>query len=155
MQELRRRTESGSRGPKQASSKGSQRLLSPSESGRLPLPDELGLLDHPEPATLEEFTDANFQAEVLDSELPVLVDFWGPSCVPCKLQEPVIRRVAHEYEGSLRVGRVDAFSHPEVVERYGIKGVPQLILFKGGEPVFERAGDHSLERLRELLEGQL
>ena len=51
----------------------------------------------------------------------------------------------------LRVGRMDVFSHPDVPERYKIKGIPQLILFKGGEPVFERAGDHSLERLRELL----
>ena len=153
MQELRRRTESGSRG-ETSSPRGSQRLLSPSESGRLPLPDELGLLG-PEPGQLEVFTDANFEAEVLRSELPVLVDFWAPTCVPCKLQEPVIRRVAHDYEGELRVGRMDVFSHPEIPERYKIKGIPQLILFKQGQPVFERAGDHSLERLRELLETEL
>ena len=151
MQELRRRTSSGSEG-ESASPRSSQRLLSPSESGRLPLPDELGLLEDPKPGTLEEFTDANFAAEVLDSTLPVLVDFWAPTCVPCKLQEPVMRRVAHEFEGTLRVGRLN---DPDVPERYKVKGIPQLILFKDGLPVIERAGDHSFERLRELLEAEL
>jgi thioredoxin 1 len=127
----------------------------PSESGRLPLPGELGLVDHPQAAPLEVFTDENFQAEVLDSDLPVLVDFWAPTCVPCKLQEPVIRRLALELEGRVRVGRLDVFANDKVAGEHNIRGVPHLILFKAGEAALDKAGDHSLQRLRELLEAAL
>ncbi len=76
-----------------------------------------------------------FQTEVLDSETPVLVDFWAEWCGPCKMIAPIVDEIADEYDGKLRVAKVDADANQDILINYGIMGIPTLILFKDGEAV--------------------
>lgn len=78
---------------------------------------------------------AEFTSEVLQSDQPVLVDFWAEWCPPCKMLEPIVDEIASEYQGKLRVARLNTDFNPEIQMQYGIMGIPTLILFKGGEPV--------------------
>jgi thioredoxin 1 len=84
-------------------------------------------------ANVVEFTDANFDMEVLRSEKPVLVDFWAEWCQPCRMLSPTIDAVADEYAGQVKVGKVDTDSNREISFKYGISAIPTVILFKGGE----------------------
>jgi len=122
-----------------------RRLANPSESGRLPLPEELG--ERPDGAELPGLTDATFAEEVLGAEVPFVGDFWAESCVPCRLQEPTLRRVARERDGRARVGRLNVFENPATTDRFRIKGVPHMLVIARGEVVLELIGDHSYERL--------
>lgn len=94
------------------------------------------------------FTDASFEREVLASELPVIVDFWAETCVPCRRQEPTIEQIAAELRGQARVGRLNVYDEPKTPERFQIKGVPHLLVIHRGEVVLELVGDHSIEQLR-------
>jgi thioredoxin 1 len=87
-----------------------------------------------------ELTDANFDAEVLRSGLPVLVDFWAVWCGPCKMIAPVVEELAKEYHGGLKVGKVDVDNNPEVSTRFGIRSIPTLLLFKGGKVIEQIVG---------------
>jgi thioredoxin 1 len=82
-----------------------------------------------------EITDETFQTEVLDSETPVLVDFWADWCGPCRMIAPSVKEIAEEYSEMLKVGKVDVDDNPAVPGRYGIVGIPTLMLFKNGEVV--------------------
>jgi thioredoxin 1 len=84
-------------------------------------------------ANVVEFTDSNFDMEVLRSEKPVLVDFWAEWCQPCRMLSPTIDAVADEYAGQVKVGKVDTDSNREISFKYGISAIPTVILFKGGE----------------------
>ena len=84
-----------------------------------------------------EATTANFDTEVLGSDTPVLVDFWAEWCGPCRMIAPIVEQLASEYTGKLRVAKLDADAHGEILMNYGIMGIPTLILFKDGE-VFGR-----------------
>lgn len=82
-----------------------------------------------------EVTDATFQSEVLESEKPVLVDFWADWCGPCRMIAPSVSAMAEEYENVLRVAKLDVDDNPAVPGRYGIVGIPTLMLFKQGQVV--------------------
>ncbi|HSM55505.1 MAG TPA: thioredoxin [Candidatus Sulfomarinibacteraceae bacterium] len=92
-------------------------------------------------------TDDEFQTEVLDSETPVLVDFWAEWCGPCHMIAPHVKEIASEYEDVLRVAKLDVDENPTVPGRYGIIGIPTLMLFKGGEVVARLTGALPKDRI--------
>jgi thioredoxin 1 len=86
------------------------------------------------------FTDANFDKEVLQSEIPVLVDFWATWCAPCKAIAPLVDAVADEYVGKVKVGKVNVDENQATPGKFGVRGIPTLILFKGGVVVEQIVG---------------
>lgn len=94
-----------------------------------------------------EVTENNFQAEVLSSETPVLIDFWADWCQPCRMIAPIVEKVAEKYTGALRVGKLDVDNNPNVTMSYGVSGIPTLILFKGGKAVHHIVGYRTQDKL--------
>ena len=94
-----------------------------------------------------EFSDANFQSDVLESAVPVLVDFWAPWCGPCKALAPTIDTLATEFLGKVRVGKLNTDDNPGTPSNYNISGIPTVILFKGGEEVGRIVGLASKDKL--------
>lgn len=86
-------------------------------------------------STALQVTDASFKEEVLDSEFPVLVDFWAPWCGPCRMVAPVVEEIAKQYEGKMKVVKVNTDENPSVASQYGIRSIPTLMIFKGGQKV--------------------
>ena len=80
-------------------------------------------------------TDDTFDKEVLDSELPVLVDIWAPWCAPCQFVAPAIEQIATEYKGKLKVGKLNVDENTRIAQRYGVSSIPALMIFKDGQPV--------------------
>ncbi|MEG4392489.1 thioredoxin [Microcoleus sp. F10-C6] len=86
-------------------------------------------------STAAQVTDSSFKQEVLESEVPVLVDFWAPWCGPCRMVAPVVDEIAQQYEGQVKVVKVNTDENPQVASQYGIRSIPTLMIFKGGARV--------------------
>jgi len=86
------------------------------------------------------FTKENFQKEVLESEMPVLVDFWATWCAPCRALGPIIEEIAQEFEGKFKIGKLNVDENEEIAQAYQIFSVPTLIIFKQGQKIDERVG---------------
>ena len=97
-------------------------------------------------------TDASFDAEVLNSETPVLVDFWAEWCGPCKMIAPVLDELAEEYQGKLKVCKIDVDANPDIPPKFGIRGIPTLIVFKGGNAEATKVGALSKTQLSEFVQ---
>src|SRR2546430_16606191 len=84
-------------------------------------------------SAVQEVNDKNFEIEVLKSDLPVLIDFWAPWCGPCKQIAPVVDELAKEYAGRLKIVKMNVDDNPQTPSKYGVRGIPNLILFKNGQ----------------------
>ncbi|MCX8008967.1 MAG: thioredoxin [Patescibacteria group bacterium] len=93
------------------------------------------------------FTDQNFDTEVLQADMPVLVDFWAPWCGPCRMQGPIIEDVAKEMEGKAKVGKLNVDENPAKSQQYGIMSIPTLMIFHKGQAVRQFVGVQSKETL--------
>jgi thioredoxin 1 len=98
-----------------------------------------------------ELTDSNFEAEVLKSSEPVLVDFTATWCGPCKVLAPIVEKIAEENVGKFKVGKLDIDDAPGVTQKYGIRGVPTVMVFKGGAKVDQHVGVTNKETLLKML----
>ena len=96
-------------------------------------------------------TKDNFEAEVLKSDIPVVVDFWATWCGPCQMMGPIIEKFAEEFEGTYKVGKVNVDDEEELAEEYGIMSIPSIKIFKNGENVNSVVGVQSREKLLDLL----
>lgn len=102
-----------------------------------------------------EFTDGNFEAEVLNSDKPVLVDFWAEWCGPCRMIGPVVEEMAGEYDGKAKIGKVNVDNNPEISVKYGIRSIPALLIFKDGQVVDQIVGAVPKPQLIKQLDAQL
>lgn len=101
------------------------------------------------------FTDSNFESEVLSSDKPVLVDFWAEWCGPCKMIAPYIEELAGEYEGKVKVGKLDVDSNTNVSSKFGIRSIPSLLIFKNGQVVDHIIGAVPKNQIKSKLEAAL
>ena len=101
-----------------------------------------------------EITDANFE-DIIKSDQPILVDFWAEWCGPCKMIGPVVEELAGDYDGKAVIGKVDVDSNPAVAQAFGIRSIPTLLFFKGGEIVDKQVGAVPKSVLAQKLDAQL
>ncbi len=101
------------------------------------------------------FTDAGFDGEVLNSAVPVLVDFWAAWCGPCRMMEPTIDAVATDYAGKVKVGKINVDENGGTAARYNVRGIPTLLLFKGGQVVDQRVGAVGKSEVQKLLDAHV
>ena len=102
--------------------------------------------------SLLHFTDANFKKEVLESDLPVLVDFWATWCGPCKKIAPLIDELAKEYAGKMKIGKIDVDTNPKIATEYGVMSIPTIIFFKNGRIMNQLFGALNKQDLKRRIE---
>jgi len=103
----------------------------------------------------KQFTDSSWDQEVLGSDKPVLVDFWAEWCGPCRMIGPLVEELASEYEGKALIGKLNVDENPGVATKYGIRSIPTLLVFKGGEIVDKIVGAVPKNMLAQKLDAQL
>src|ERR1700680_3367776 len=101
------------------------------------------------------FTDDSFDQDVLNSDVPVLVDFWAEWCGPCRMMTPTVDAIATDYLGRVKVGKVNVDENGGIAMRYNIRGIPSLLLFKGGQPVAQKVGAVGKSDLQKMIEPHL
>ena len=106
-------------------------------------------------AELKFVTEADFQTEVLNAESPVLVDFTAVWCPPCRMVEPIVKQLAQDWDGKVKVVQLDADANPNILVKYGVMGIPTLMLFKGGQLAATKVGALSKAQLTAFLDGHL
>ena len=106
-------------------------------------------------ANVMEFNTDNFETEVVQSDVPVLVDFWAPWCGPCKMIGPIIEELAGEFDGKAKIGKVNVDNNQDLAAKFGIKGIPTVMLFKGGESINNFVGLRPKEDLVAAINGAL
>jgi thioredoxin 1 len=106
-------------------------------------------------ANISHVTDASFDSDVLKSDAPVLVDYWAEWCGPCKMVAPVLEEVAKDYSGKLKIAKMDVDANQEVPAKHNIRGIPTLMLFKGGQVVATKVGAMSKSQLTAFLDSHL
>ena len=100
-------------------------------------------------------TDSSFSTDVLDSELPVLLDFWAEWCGPCKMIAPILNEIANDYQGKVQVAKINIDENPQTPPKFGIRGIPTLLLFKNGTVEAQKVGAVSKKQLAEFLDQNL
>jgi thioredoxin 1 len=100
-------------------------------------------------------TDASFAADVLQSDLPVLVDFWADWCGPCKMIAPALEEISEELAGKVTIAKVDITENTDIAAQMGVQSIPLMVLFKGGKPVAQKLGAAPKSQLKGWLEGEL
>jgi thioredoxin 1 len=100
-------------------------------------------------------TDASFQADVLDSPTPVLVDFWADWCTPCKMIAPALEEISDELAGRVTIAKMDIMENPEVPGKVGVQSIPLMVLYKNGQPVAHKLGGAPKSQLKGWLESVL
>jgi thioredoxin len=99
-----------------------------------------------------EFNDSGFEGDVINSSVPVLVDFWAPWCGPCRMIAPVVEELAKENQGSIKIGKVNIDDNPNVAMNYSVNSIPTLMIFKGGQVVDRFVGVQPKSRLQQALD---
>jgi len=110
--------------------------------------------DTSHPNTLT-FTDASFDQDVINADVPVLVDFWAEWCGPCRMMTPTVDAIATDYQGRLKVGKVNVDENGGIAMRYNIRGIPTLLLFKGGKVVEQKVGAVGKTDVQKMVDAHL
>jgi thioredoxin 1 len=105
--------------------------------------------------SIQHFTDGNFKQEVLESKVPVMVDFWANWCGPCKMIGPIVEELAKEYAGKMKIGKLDVDNNPKSASAYGIMSIPSLIFVKNGKVMDQVTGALNKAALKKKIEENL